>query len=76
MWIRLSYRSVNEFRRAFRRYFELTCWYGIGLCVPPSYIKNLTDNTLKRLGKLDEHIAGWPLLRALSDHRLLLFERL
>ena len=76
MGIHISYRSVNQLRRTFQRQFKLTNWYGIGVCVPPSYVENLPETTLRWLGKIDGHIDGWPLLRALSDHRLLLFERL
>ncbi len=76
MGIRISYPSLKELRRVFQGHFKLTGCYGIGLCVPPSYVKHLSETTLGRLATIDTRIAGWPLLRALSDHRLLVFERL
>ena len=72
----VAYRSVNQFRRAFRDQFKLTTWHGIGICVPPSYVNGLSEALLAQLGELDARINSWPLLRALSDHRLILFERL
>lgn len=76
MGLRVTYPSLNRLSHAFRRDFKLTAWYGIGLCVPPSYVRDLPEGMLAFLAKIDAHIAGWPLLRALSDHRLLIFERL
>lgn len=76
MGVHVSYRSVNSLCRAFRNQFKLMGWYGIGICVPPSYVKDLSERTLATLGKADARIAGWPVLRVLSDHRLLLFARL
>ncbi len=74
--VQVTYRSVNQFRRAFRDQFKLTSWHGIGICVPPSYVNGLSEALLAQLGELDARINSWPLLRALSDHRLILFERL
>jgi len=75
MGVRVTYPSLKQARHAFRRDFKLTAWYGIGLCVPPSYVASLPDGLLGFLAKVEARIAGWPLLRALSDHRLFLFER-
>lgn len=72
----VAYRSVNQICRAFRGTFRLQAWYGIGICVPPSYIETLSGKMLETLGRFDARISTWPLFRALSDHRLLLFERL
>lgn len=69
------YRPVNKLCEVFRPQFRVIDWYGIGMCIPPSYL-DLSEATLARLGRIDDRIGGWPLLRALSDHRLILFERL
>lgn len=74
--VHVHYYSVKKLRRTLWPEFELTGWYGIGLCVPPSYVTHLSDTRLTSLGSIDTYVAGWPLLRALSDHRLLLFKRL
>ncbi len=74
--IRVSYHSLAHLRHAFHPWFRLTRWCGIGLCVPPSYVKPLSASALARLAKIDARVAGWPFLRAIADHRLLLFERL
>lgn len=76
MGVCVAYRSVSQICRALRGNFRLTSWYGIGICVPPSYIKTVPEKMLATLGNLDVQLSTWPLLRALSDHRLLLFERL
>lgn len=68
------YPSVGELERALRPDFELLRWYGVGVAVPPSYIR-ISTATLRPLAALDRWLAHCPLLRALSDHRLLIFVR-
>ncbi|HEY6988831.1 MAG TPA: methyltransferase domain-containing protein [Bryobacteraceae bacterium] len=74
--VQVTYPSIRQLRRVFHPHFRLAGVHGIGLCVPPSYIDKLSETTLARLGRIDARIAGWPVLRALSDHQLLLFKRL
>ncbi|HEY7303738.1 MAG TPA: class I SAM-dependent methyltransferase [Bryobacteraceae bacterium] len=74
--VRLTYPSVRHLRRIFRPQFKLTGRYGIGLCVPPSYVNQLSETTLALLSRIDVRIAACPVIRALSDHQLLLFERI
>jgi SAM-dependent methyltransferase len=74
--ISVTYPFIKELARAFRPHFKLTRWTGIGLSVPPSYVKGLSAKCIMRLVRIDQHFSHWPLLRALSDHRLLLFTRL
>ena len=59
--VHVRYPSVRRIQRAFGRDFRLERWYGIGLCAPH-------DGWERRLAHL-------PLLRALADHRLLIFHR-
>jgi hypothetical protein len=63
-------------KSALKGHFKLLSWYGIGLLVPPSYIQGLSAPVLARLGAIDRQVAHLPVLRAVCDHRLFLFERL
>jgi hypothetical protein len=72
--VQVSYPSIHSLANALRRDFELDHWRGIGLFVPPSYV-DVPERTLARLAAIDRRIAGLPLLRALADHRLLVFIR-
>ena len=72
----VRYRSNQQWTEAFGQEFSLVNWYGVGLCAPPSYVCELSDSTVLRLSETDRHIAHLPGLRALAEHRLLIFERL
>ena len=74
--VRVFYPSVREIAAAFRPGFELVDWAGVGIFVPPSYITALSRRTLAGLAAVDRRVARWPLLRAISDHRLLTFVRI
>lgn len=73
--IRVFYPSRKRVEAAFRPWFTLVSWCGIGLCVPPSYITGLSGGVLQRLDAFDQRVAHWPVLRGLSDHRLFVFVR-
>lgn len=73
--IPVRFRSVHQLARAFRPEFELRDWRGIGAFVPPSYVRGLPLSLLEALGTLDSHVAHLPLVRALADHRLVIFVR-
>jgi SAM-dependent methyltransferase len=73
--IRVFYPSQRHLEAAFRPQFSLVKWCGIGLTVPPSYVTGLSTSLLSKLDAFDRRVAHWPLLRALSDHRLYLFVR-
>jgi ubiquinone/menaquinone biosynthesis C-methylase UbiE len=68
------YPTVAEFRSAFAPNFQLRRWTGIGLLVPPSYVK-LPATLVAVLAACDHLLARLPLLRALADHRLFLLVR-
>ena len=74
--IDVFYFSRRRILSAFRENFRLVGTYGIGLFVPPSYVKGLGDRTVARLAVLDKYCAHWPVLRRLADHRLYIFERI
>jgi ubiquinone/menaquinone biosynthesis C-methylase UbiE len=69
--VRVRYRSVGEFLAP---EFELRAWVGIGLFVPPSYVR-LPRRMVRLLAALDRVCGNLPLLRGLADHRLLIFVR-
>jgi ubiquinone/menaquinone biosynthesis C-methylase UbiE len=71
----IFYPSVAAIRRAFAPEFRLVHFAGIGCCIPPSYVKGIGRRQLRMLETIDRTIAGIPLLRALSDHRLLVLRR-
>jgi SAM-dependent methyltransferase len=64
------YPTVRQLRADFAPHFELLHWTGIGMLVPPSYVK-LPARVVNLLAKIDR----LPFLRACADHRLLIFER-
>jgi SAM-dependent methyltransferase len=73
--VRVYHFSVRHLEQAFHPEFTLIDWRGIGLCVPPSYIRHIPNWLLRVFGRVDRRVAHWPLLRALADHRLLIFTR-
>lgn len=74
--VAVRYPSKARLVRAFFPNFELICWYGIGLAVPPSYLCGFSQKMIRRLDAIDLALAHWPVLRGLADHRLLVFRRL
>jgi hypothetical protein len=72
--IMVHYPTVAEIRAAFAPHFQLQRWTGIGLLVPPSYVK-LPAALVALLAACDRLLARLPLLRALADHRLFLLVR-
>jgi SAM-dependent methyltransferase len=73
--VHVEYPSIRELVRLFRPDFRLLGWYGIGLCVPPSYVSGLSETRLTRLAAVDRRFAHRRVLRALADHRLVVFQR-
>jgi SAM-dependent methyltransferase len=68
------YPTVAQIGEAFAPGFKLQRWSGIGLFVPPSYV-SLPPRLVGLLNKIDFAVARLPILRALADHRLLIFVR-
>jgi len=69
----VHYPSISELRTAFAD-FELQRWTGVGLFVPPSYV-SMPGWLVSWCSALDRVLARLPLLRAMADHRLLIFVR-
>jgi ubiquinone/menaquinone biosynthesis C-methylase UbiE len=71
----IFYPSVAAIRRTFAPEFRLVHFAGIGCCIPPSYVQAIGRRQLHMLETIDRRIGGLPILRALSDHRLLVLRR-
>jgi ubiquinone/menaquinone biosynthesis C-methylase UbiE len=71
----ISYPTVNQIQRALAPAFLPLKTAGIGLAVPPSYIKTLSPWLLEFLAAIDRRLAHRRFFRALADHRLLIFQR-
>jgi ubiquinone/menaquinone biosynthesis C-methylase UbiE len=71
----IVYPSRRTIESTFRPNFRLLHRYGIGLCVPPSYVSGPTAWELERLESIDGKLAHRPLLRALCDHSLYVFRK-
>jgi ubiquinone/menaquinone biosynthesis C-methylase UbiE len=74
MGMPVYYPTVAGLRAAFAPGFVCERWMGIGLLVPPSYVR-LPRSVVRLLGAMDRFLAGWPLLRGMADHRLLILVR-
>lgn len=71
----VCYLSSAELKRAFRDGFKLIGQYGVGVCVPPSYVRGLGAETIALLSRLDRCLEHLPVFRAIADHRLFIFKR-
>ena len=72
------YPSVRAIVEAFSGNFRLVSWRGVGIFVPPSYVEPLAHSFqggFRRLARFDHIAGGWAILRAVGDHRLLVFVR-
>ncbi len=67
----IHYPTASEVRAAFSPHFASQRWTGIGLLVPPSYVK-IPSALVEILAACDHLLARLPFLRALADHRLFL----
>jgi SAM-dependent methyltransferase len=76
VWTR--YYSPREFYRPFRGLFALTHYRGLCAFVPPPYLIGFRERHPqwhRRLWRLDRRLAGWPLLRGIGDHFLIVMCR-
>jgi SAM-dependent methyltransferase len=76
IWTR--YYTPREFYRAFETTFSLTHYRGLCVLAPPPYIKQMRER-LPRLHRglwqFDRWTAGWPGLRNMGDHFLIVMQR-
>ena len=76
IWTR--YYGPREFYRAFERHFALTHYRGLCVFAPPPYLTSIREKhagSYHRLWRLDRRTSGWPLLRGMGDHFLMLMSR-
>jgi SAM-dependent methyltransferase len=76
IWTR--YYAPREFYRCFARDFALEHYRGLCLFAPPPYLSWVRTRHLRWyecLWKLDRRASGWPVLRAMGDHFLIVLKR-
>jgi SAM-dependent methyltransferase len=76
IWTR--YYSPREFYRAFQQHFTLEHLRGLCVFAPPPYLTWLRDKhpgLHERLWRIDRRISGWPLIRAMGDHFLIVMRK-
>jgi len=76
IWTR--YYSPREFYSAFRQHFTLEHVRGLCVFAPPPYLTWLRDKHPgwhQRLWRIDRHVSGWPLIRAMGDHFLIVMRK-
>jgi ubiquinone/menaquinone biosynthesis C-methylase UbiE len=70
------YPSRRAICRALASDFSLRTDAGIGICVPPSFVKPRPERLLSFFSHIDAQIGAAPLFRSIGDHRLLIFTRI
>jgi SAM-dependent methyltransferase len=68
------YYTPREFYRSFASEFSLTDYQGLSVLLPPPYLVELYErhrSLFGLLGRLDDLLGGWPLLRNIGDHFLI-----
>jgi SAM-dependent methyltransferase len=76
VWTR--YYTPREFYRPFAGHFTLTHHRGVCVFVPPPYLVSIRQRHwewYQRLWSIDRWVAGWPLLRAVGDHFLVVMRK-
>jgi SAM-dependent methyltransferase len=76
IWTR--YFSPREFYRYFEPEFRLEHFRGLCVCAPPPYLTSIRENYPRghaRLWGLDRRIAGWPVIRGMGDHFLIVMRK-
>jgi ubiquinone/menaquinone biosynthesis C-methylase UbiE len=76
IWTR--YYSPREFYREFKVHFTLEHFRGLCVFAPPPYLMWLRTRYpqwSKRMWRLDRRVSGWPLLRGMGDHFLVVMRK-
>lgn len=76
IWTR--YYLPREFYRAFAGAFALDDYRALSLFMPPPYLVDRyrsRPERYERLGRLDDALGAWPLLRDMGDHFLIVMRR-
>jgi SAM-dependent methyltransferase len=72
------YYFPREFYAAFEAHFSLSSYRALSLFMPPPYmVERYRRRTprYERLGRMDDRLGGWPLLRDMGDHFLIVMRR-
>jgi SAM-dependent methyltransferase len=72
------YYSPREFYREFAAHFTLDHYRGLCLFAPPPYLTSTRERyprSYEWLWRLDRRMSGWPLLRDMGDHFLMILKR-
>ncbi len=76
IWTR--YYTPRQFYRAFRPHFTLEHYRGLCVFAPPPYltwIRERFPRLHEQLWRIDRQIAGWPMIRAMGDHFLIVMRK-
>jgi len=76
IWTR--YYTPREFYRPFRPHFTLEQYRGLCVLAPPPYLTGVRDRYPRlhqRLWSVDRRISGWPLIRGMGDHFLIVMRK-
>jgi ubiquinone/menaquinone biosynthesis C-methylase UbiE len=75
---RVRYPTVRRMKALFAPNFRLVRWRGVGVSVPPSSLRFLSERfpvVMRAAANADVVLGRVPIVRCLSDHILLTFER-
>ena len=73
-----AYYTPSEFYGQFRSHFRLTHYRGLCVFAPPPYLTSVRERHAlwyERLWRMDRRAAGWPLLRNIGDHFLMVMRK-
>jgi ubiquinone/menaquinone biosynthesis C-methylase UbiE len=76
IWTR--YYTPREFYRDFQEHFTLEHVRGLCVFAPPPYLTWLREKhpgLHERLWRIDRRVSGWPLIRAMGDHFLIVMRK-
>jgi SAM-dependent methyltransferase len=72
------YYTPREFYAPFRRQFTAEHWRGLCVLAPPPYMTKIKERHLRlyeRLRRLDRRAAGWPVMRSMGDHFVIVMRK-
>jgi SAM-dependent methyltransferase len=76
IWTR--YYGPREFYRAFESDFTLEHYRGLCVFAPPPYLTWVREKHAgwhQRLWRLDRRVSGWPMIRGMGDHFLIVMKK-
>jgi SAM-dependent methyltransferase len=76
IWTR--YYGPREFYRAFKSEFTLEHFRGLCVFAPPPYLTWVREKHSRwheRLWRLDRRVSGWPVIRGMGDHFLIVMKK-